>query len=993
VNLRSKLLLGIGIALIVTFTLVALFSYISMVQSFRTLEDQEVQRAVESTVSLLNADIKHTYSIGRDYAVWSETYRFVQGENPGWIDQNMGDDFFTRFLINYVLVYNTSNQFVYGKGYNVSSKADVPVPVSLLRDAHFLNSVGGSSPATGTSGIIDTPDGLFIIASHPVLRDNFEGSPAGSLQIVRSVDSLYLADLDERTGFKVTLIPSVDLMGNQSLAGVASLITPDSPVAIIPENEDTVAGFMHIEDLQNTGGLYVKVTEPRSIYHTGVRTIATFLTGLLGAGIFIIVFVLLFIDRVILSRLNAIIRTVREKKDNGENSRADGDTRKDELARLALEIDPVFNRLAESRTELEESEERYRTLIDQLPDYIIVHRDGILLFVNPSAAANLGYDMKSLLGTSIFNLIAPDSHEVIRQAVVRRMQGEEVPRYEIRIIARDGTYHTTLVHGARIHYDGALASLNVLTDITERKKTEEALRENEEKYRVLAENATDIIWTLDLATQKFTYFSPSVEKIRGFTSEEAVKIPLEKTLTLESYTRAIAELKEGMEPDRNLQVVPGRVHIFEFQEYCKDGSVISTETRMKFIRNTEGIPTSIQGITRDITERKQAEEALRASRQLFSDIISFLPDPTFVIDNDGKVLAWNRALEQLSGVPAGAIIGKGNYEYSLWLFGKRRPILIDLVLHPDLDASRLNYSGIVSDGHTVTAQVEITRPGSMQRVSLSFITSPLIDPQGNIAGAIESIRDISRLREVEAELALINQDLERIVRDRTQALEDEVVVRKQAEAAIRASLDEKVILLREVHHRVKNNLQIIISLTNLQMRQTTDPGVKLLMSETQNRVRAMSLVHEKLYRSESLSRIDFADYTRFLATQLFSFFGVDTMKVRLELKMGKIMVDINTAVPLGLLMNELISNALKHAFPEGREGTIMVSGSEDNDLITLVVMDNGIGIPADFDWKITTSLGMRLVTNLVDQLNGTIERCSGEGTIFRIRIQKNSAPE
>ena len=187
---------------------------------------------------------------------------------------------------------------------------------------------------------------------------------------------------------------------------------------------------------------------------------------------------------------------------------------------------------------------------------------------------------------------------------------------------------------------------------------------------------------------------------------------------------------------------------------------------------------------------------------------------------------------------------------------------------------------------------------------------------------------------------------------------------------------------------VKNNLQIIISLVNLQMRQTGDPAVKQIMAETQNRVRAMSLVHEKLYRSESLSRIDFADYTRFLATQLFSFYGIDTRRVRLEMAMGKTMVDINTAVPLGLLMNELISNALKHAFPQEREGTIRISGGETGNLITLVVRDDGAGIPADFDWKNTTSLGMRLVTSLIDQVDGTITLDRAGGTMFTITAKK-----
>jgi PAS domain S-box-containing protein len=527
----------------------------------------------------------------------------------------------------------------------------------------------------------------------------------------------------------------------------------------------------------------------------------------------------------------------------------------------------------------------------------------------------------------------------------------------------------------------------------------------------------------------------------------------------------------------------------------------------------------LEGLSRAISlaiQKDIADKALIESRQLFADIISFLPDPTFVIDSDGNVLAWNHALEQLSGVSAKDIIGKGDHEYSIWVGGKRRPILIDLVLNPDKDAARMDYTDIHWDGNTVTARTDIMRPGNEHKTSLSLVASPLIDAQGKITGAIESMRDISRLRVAEAELARINQTLEMIVKDRTRLLEDEIAERmhadkdvqaalsytrsvieanpdliiildgkgtiqdvnaatellagipreqligtayssyliddgtlsgafsrlletgrsehtvqlrrtdghitplsvnstriggkdttdariivaahditrqKQDAEIIRASLDEKVILLREVHHRVKNNLQIIISLVNLQMRQTDDPGVKQIMSETQNRVRAMSLVHEKLYRSESLSRIDFADYTRFLATQLFSFYGTDSLRVRLDFTMGKIMVDINTAVPLGLLMNELISNALKHAFPNGREGTLSISGGYEGDLITLVVRDDGIGIPTELDWKNTTSLGMRLVTSLIDQVDGTVTLDRNQGTAFTITVRRKPASE
>jgi two-component sensor histidine kinase len=341
----------------------------------------------------------------------------------------------------------------------------------------------------------------------------------------------------------------------------------------------------------------------------------------------------------------------------------------------------------------------------------------------------------------------------------------------------------------------------------------------------------------------------------------------------------------------------------------------------------------------------------------------------------------------MSGVPATEIIGKGNHEYSIWAYGRRRPLLIDLVLDPDKDSARLDYTDIRWVGRTVTAQTVITRADG-RKIPVSLVTSPLIDSQGNTIGAIESLRDITSVKKAEADLARMNAGLEKIVRERTKALEEEVEVRKQAEAAIRLSLEEKVLLLREVHHRVNNNLQIIISLTKLQLRTLEDPGMKQALSDMQNRVRAMAIVHEKLYQTEDLSSIDLADYTRYLVTQIFSHYKVDRQKISLSIDIGKILLNIDTAIPIGLILNELVGNAIKYAFPDGRKGEITIRVTEEGDILTIVVKDNGIGISSDVDWQNTPSLGLRLVGNLVDQLFGRIELDRTSGTKFTMVLHE-----
>ncbi|PKG33111.1 MAG: hypothetical protein CW742_04650 [Methanoregula sp.] len=419
----------------------------------------------------------------------------------------------------------------------------------------------------------------------------------------------------------------------------------------------------------------------------------------------------------------------------------------------------------------------------------------------------------------------------------------------------------------------------------------------------------------------------------------------------------------------------------------KGGRKIPVILSSSVMHDGTGAVRGIVCLAHDMTGRKKAEEELRESRQLFMDIISFLPDPTFVIDKAGTVLAWNRALEVMSGVPAEEIIGKGNYEYSLWAYGRRRPLLIDLVLDPDKDSARLDYTDIRWVGRTVTAQTVITKADG-KKIPVSLVTSPLIDSQGNTVGAIESIRDITSVKNAEADLARLNAGLEKIVKERTQALEEEVEIRKQAEAAIRLSLEEKVLLLREVHHRVNNNLQIIISLTKLQLRTLEDPGMKQALSDMQNRVRAMAIVHEKLYQTEDLSSIDMADYTRYLVTQIFSHYKVDRQKIALTIDIGKILLNIDTAIPLGLILNELVGNAIKYAFPDGRKGELTIRMTEDGEILTVVVQDNGIGISSDIDMQNAPTLGIRLVSNLVDQLFGTIELDRSSGTTFTMVLHE-----
>jgi two-component sensor histidine kinase len=194
---------------------------------------------------------------------------------------------------------------------------------------------------------------------------------------------------------------------------------------------------------------------------------------------------------------------------------------------------------------------------------------------------------------------------------------------------------------------------------------------------------------------------------------------------------------------------------------------------------------------------------------------------------------------------------------------------------------------------------------------------------------------------------------------------------------------------KELHHRLKNNLQVISSLLFLQSTYTSDPKTLAILNESQSRVKAIALIHEKLYRSPELTKIDFAEYIRDLVADLFRTYSVSQEATAVRMKIENISLEIDTAIPCGLIINELVSNVLKHAFPAGQRGQVVIDLSPvGNREFTLIVQDDGVGLPKDYDWRTSTSLGLKLVSDLTWQLDGKLEIEVNRGTTFRITFKE-----
>jgi len=265
-----------------------------------------------------------------------------------------------------------------------------------------------------------------------------------------------------------------------------------------------------------------------------------------------------------------------------------------------------------------------------------------------------------------------------------------------------------------------------------------------------------------------------------------------------------------------------------------------------------------------------------------------------------------------------------------------------------------------------------------------FITKPIVDLRV-LGHAIKKALDRFKLL---IENNIYREHLEELVKERTEELENALGLQQEAEKKVKTSLNEKEILLREIHHRVKNNLQVISSLLNLQSGYIQNPKALDILKESQNRVKSMALIHEKMYQSKDLAKIDFSEYIENLTNYLFNTYKIDTNKITCKMNINTIFFGVDVAIPCGLIINELVSNSIKYAFPENNKNAFIeikfYNPENVKNNYTLIVKDNGVGFPENIDFKKSGSLGLELVSTLVEQLGGTIKKLPVTGTEFKI---------
>ena len=470
-------------------------------------------------------------------------------------------------------------------------------------------------------------------------------------------------------------------------------------------------------------------------------------------------------------------------------------------------------------------------------------------------------------------------------------------------------------------------------EVFDRKLAEAGLAEQRAFLRQIIDLNPNFVFAKD-REGRFTLVNQAIAEAYGTTVEEL----LGKTDA--DFNSNMQEVESFRRID--LDVINTLTEKFIPEEVLTDaaGHVRWLQTIKRPIISPDGTAQQMLGIAADITTRKHAEKALRQSEERFRQIAENIREVFWITEpSDNKLLYISPAYEEVWGV---------TYESLSEVSQMWRD-----TIHPEDQARVLEAVQTVLSNGGYDLEYRIVRPEG----EIRWVRDRAF-PITNVSGEIYRVAGVI----------------------------DDVTERKKALELIKTSLHEKEVLLKEIHHRVKNNMQVITSLLSLQSRAIGDGQALAVFQDSQNRVKSMALIHETLYQSKDLSRINFAEYLQKLVAHVSRSYRLRPDAVRISVQVNDISLPIDTAVPCGLIINELASNSLKYAFPGETKGEIKITFDRTDTHFVLRVADTGIGLPADFDPEKGRSLGMKLVRMLTTQLCGELECRNGVGTTFEIRF-------
>jgi PAS domain S-box-containing protein len=726
------------------------------------------------------------------------------------------------------------------------------------------------------------------------------------------------------------------------------------------------------------------------------------------------------------------------------------------LRQRIVKLEKSKTELKQADEALRESERRYRDIVEKAGIGILIDDEwGNVKYANKKAAELYGYSLEEMNDQSVKSLVHPDDFERVTKFHKARIQGKRVPSsYVFKGVRKDGAVrYFELTVAPDKKEESIIGTRLYLKDVTEQKRAEEALREKEAFNFALFQhnpietivvdregkvvkinrsrrksgdripNIGDVMYKDYAGKHEIDMRAKLMECIRSgkikrfpglkyddkFLSISIAPFPMGAIITSQDITKSkraeealqeerdkaqkyldIAGViliainrdgnvtlinKKGCEilgydereivgmnwfdnfiPERlrdiikpvSKKLLAGKLEpakYFENPVLTRKGEERLIAWYNTILRDEKGTIIGHLSSGEDITERKQMEKILRDSEERFRQFFENAPDYCYMVSLQGKILNINAAALAMLGYKKKDIIGK--------------PFQTTIYAPSSVEKARKLF-------------IQWKNTGKLRNEELNIITK---------AGEERTV-----LLNVDA----VRSDDRKVLY--SISVQTDITERKRAEEQMKASLKEKEVLLQEIHHRVKNNMQIISSILNLQSGVIKNKRVLELFKSSQSRIKSMALIHEKLYKSKDFTRIDFSKYVQSLSNDLFRVYGINQDVVKLHIDIKDVLLDINTAIPCGLIINELISNSLKYAFPDGRKGKIKIAMfSLNNNEMELTVSDNGVGIPEEMDIRGTKSLGLHLVTILAeDQLQGEIKLDKTKGTKFHmiLRIKK-----
>lgn len=501
---------------------------------------------------------------------------------------------------------------------------------------------------------------------------------------------------------------------------------------------------------------------------------------------------------------------------------------------------------------------------------------------------------------------------------------------EHRLKCKNGNYKWILARGKVIVWDSDKPArmAGTHTDISLRKEMEVKIANNEKVLAGILETLPVILFAKDINNDfRFSLWNKQAEKIFGLKAEECIG-----KNDYDFFSKEDADFFR--KKDIETIETEGVLDIPEEAVQTPDGRVL-IHTLKTVVRDKDGKPMYLLGVSENISELKRINEVLKVSEEKYRSLVENSPITIVTTDNNEIIQFINFTG---TGKPATEVIGQSIYE--------------ELIAPECHNIVKEAHKFVFQTKKSVTYETDRLEADGLRKWYQSHAGPMMIGDE--IIGLTIFTRDITN--------------------------------RIENEERIKKSLKEKEILLQEVHHRVKNNLQIISSILNLQTRSIKDDKVNELIKETRYRIMSMSFIHDLLYQTKDFTNIDFSKYIQNITSNIMNTYTLNK-NIQLQLHTEPIFLNLDNAIPCGLIVNELITNAFKYAFPEGKKGEIIVELSKSSNNVILSVADNGIGISKKVNYKTTESLGFQLINSLVSQIDATIEYENTRGTKFTITFK------